>query len=124
MIARTRKTYYIHFLDLQAWNLHTANNIGEQSYHVVVAHGHVGHDLLEGNLLGRVILVLLTTTVELQSQLRNFSLNQNLVSEVRRRSMTRRRIGMIGRTGHVSRLVPYFDGVEHGYGGEKICVVC
>ena len=56
---------YKHLLDLQARYLHTANNVREKRYHIIVAHGHIGHDLLEGNLLYRIVLVLFASTVQL-----------------------------------------------------------
>ena len=55
-----------HLLDLQARNFHTANNIREQGHHIIVAHGHVGHNFLEGDLLGRMVLVLLSTARQLE----------------------------------------------------------
>lgn len=35
-----------HFLNFQNWNLHAAEHVREERGHVV-AHGHVGDDLLE-----------------------------------------------------------------------------
>lgn len=49
---------HAHLLNLQAGNVHAADDIGKQRDHVVVAHGHVGDNLLEGNLLAMVGLVL------------------------------------------------------------------
>jgi len=37
------------------------DDIGEQGDHIVVAHGHVGNNLLESNLLAEVTLVLLSS---------------------------------------------------------------
>jgi len=63
-----------HLLDLQTRYLHATNNIWKQSHHIIIAHGHVGNDLLQRNLLRRMILVLLPSTVQLQPQLRYFAL--------------------------------------------------
>lgn len=66
--------WHVHLLDLQAGQVHTADDIREQADHIIVAHSHVGHDLLERNLFGRIVLVLLTTTAEFLAQLCDFSL--------------------------------------------------
>lgn len=47
----------IHLFDFQAGYRHTVDDVGKQSHHIVVAHSHVGHNLLQRNLLGRVVLV-------------------------------------------------------------------
>ena len=52
-----------HLLDLQALDLHATHNIGKQGYHIVVTHGHVGNNLLESDLLGRLVFVLFATAV-------------------------------------------------------------
>lgn len=56
-----------HLLDLQAWDVHAAHDIGEEGYHVVVAHGHVRNNLLQGRLLRGEVLVLLSAAVELKT---------------------------------------------------------
>lgn len=63
-----------HLLDLQARDLHTADDVWKQGHHIVVAHGHVRHHLLQGNLLCRVVLIALSPIVQLQPQLRDFAL--------------------------------------------------
>ena len=55
-----------HLLDLQAMYLHAANDIREQGHHIIVAHGHIGHNLLEGDFLGCMVLVLLSTAIQLE----------------------------------------------------------
>lgn len=64
----------VHLLYLQTWQIHTADNIWKQSNHIIIAHCHVGNDLLESNLLGGVILVLFASANKLLSQLRYLSL--------------------------------------------------
>jgi len=54
--------------------MHAADDVGEEGHHVVIAHGHVGDDLLEGRLLGGEILVLLAAAVELQTKLSDLAL--------------------------------------------------
>lgn len=56
---RSKCEHYQHLLDLEYWYLHAANDIGKKRDHVIVAHGHVGDNLLQSSLLGYVILVLL-----------------------------------------------------------------
>lgn len=63
-----------HLLDLQAGYLHTVYNVWEQRHHVIVAHGHVRYDLLQRDLFGRMVFVLLPTTIQFLSQFRNFAL--------------------------------------------------
>ena len=58
---------YAHFLNLQAGNVHTADYIGKEGDHLVVAHGHVGNDLLESDLLLVEVLILLAAAVELEA---------------------------------------------------------
>jgi len=65
----------IHLLDLEALDLHAADNVRKQSNHVVIAHGHVGNDLLESDLLGGVVLILFTTHGELLTELSHFPLS-------------------------------------------------
>lgn len=62
-----------HLLDLQCRNHHALDNVGEEGGHVVVAHGHVGDNLLERDLLAGKVLVLLVT-VELGAELCYFAL--------------------------------------------------
>jgi hypothetical protein len=64
----------IHFLDLEGWNHHALNDIGEQGSHVIVAHGHVCNNLLERYLLPRKVLVLFVA-LEFSAQLRDFALH-------------------------------------------------
>ena len=64
----------LHLLDLQTLNVHTSNDVGEQSDHVVVAHRHVGDDFLERNLLRRIAFVLLASAIQLEAKLRHFAL--------------------------------------------------
>ena len=59
--TNTPNVEILHLLDLQTWELHAIQYIWEQRHHVVVAHGHIGDDLLESILLGGVVLVLLST---------------------------------------------------------------
>jgi hypothetical protein len=54
--------------------LHAVDDVREQRYHVVVAHGHIGHDALQRNLLGRIVLVPLSASVQLSSKLCDFPL--------------------------------------------------
>lgn len=55
--------------------MHTSNNIWKEGNHVVVAHGHIGDNLLESNLLVVVHLVLFGgATLEFLSQFGNFAL--------------------------------------------------
>lgn len=68
---------HLHLLDLQARNIHTANDIGKEGDHVVVAHGHVGNDSLEGHLFGAMILILLAAAVQLESKFGNFALRSS-----------------------------------------------
>lgn len=56
-----------HLLDLQYRNLHARNDIWEECDHVIVAHGHIRDYLLQGCLLGNMILVLLTIVLKLCS---------------------------------------------------------
>ncbi len=70
---RTRK-YSIHLLDLPVVDLHTIDDIREECNHIVIAHGHIGHDLLEGHLLESMILVFLDPIAEFQTKLCNFPL--------------------------------------------------
>lgn len=65
---------HVHLLDLQTRQIHTGDHVGEQGHHIVVAHSHVGDDLLESDLFGRVVLILPASIIELLSQLRNFPL--------------------------------------------------
>ncbi len=62
--------------------MHATNHIRKQCHHVIVAHGHVGHNLFECNLLRRIVLVLLAPTVELQSQLCDLALYKIPVSKI------------------------------------------
>lgn len=75
----------IHLFDLQTRYLHTADNVRKEGHHVVIAHCHVGNDLLESNLLRGVVLVFLPSAVELQSQLGDFALQLRTISHLRRR---------------------------------------
>lgn len=68
---------HLHFLDLETRNIHATNNIGEEGDHVVVAHGHVGHNPLQGHLLGAMILILLAAAVQLESKFGNFALRSS-----------------------------------------------
>jgi hypothetical protein len=63
-----------HLFDLKVWDVHAADNIGKQGDHIVVAHGHVGNNLLEGDLLGGEVLVLLAAAIQLEAQLGDFAL--------------------------------------------------
>jgi hypothetical protein len=54
--------------------VHGRNDIRKQGDHVVVAHGHVGDDLLEGCLLCGEVLVLLAAAVELEAELGHLAL--------------------------------------------------
>lgn len=62
-----------HLLDLQGRYHHALDDVGEEGGHVVIAHGHVGDNLLERNLLAGKVLVLLVA-VELGTQLCHFAL--------------------------------------------------
>ena len=65
---------YLHLLDFQRVDLHATNHVGKQSYHVIVAHGHIGNNLLQSNLLGTEVLVLLAAARKLDAELCNFPL--------------------------------------------------
>ena len=54
--------------------MHAANNVREEGDHVVVAHGHVCDNLLEGRLLCREVLVLLAAAVELEAEFGDLAL--------------------------------------------------
>lgn len=64
----------LHLLDLEAWNRHAIDNVGKQRDHVIVAHRHVGHNLLQGDLLRGKVLVLLVPKLELLAELRDLAL--------------------------------------------------
>ena len=55
----------LHLLDLQNLNIHAVYNVWEKCNHVVVAHGHVGHNLLECILLCGIVLILLAAVGQL-----------------------------------------------------------
>ena len=48
-----------HLLDFQTLQTHNTHYIWKQCHHVVVTHSHVRDNLLERNLLGRIVLILL-----------------------------------------------------------------
>ena len=50
----------LHFLDFKTLDTHAVHNIGKQSNHIVVAHGHVCNNLLESDLFGCMVLVFLS----------------------------------------------------------------
>ena len=56
--------------------MHACDDIWEETNHIIVAHGHVGYDLLEGDLLRRVILVFLASAVQLLTQLGHLPLRK------------------------------------------------
>ena len=56
-----------HLFNFQALDGHAGDNIGKQTDHVIVTHGHVGDNLLEGNLLLGKVLVLLAAAVQLEA---------------------------------------------------------
>jgi hypothetical protein len=72
--------WYAHLLDLQAGNLHAVQDVWEEGDHVIVAHGHIGNDLLESILLGGVVLVFLSTSRQFLAELRHFALVKSLVN--------------------------------------------
>lgn len=72
-----RESWLLHFLDFETRDVHAANDIGKEGDHVVVAHGHVGNDLFQGDFLDRVVLVLLAAAVELEAQLSYLALLSN-----------------------------------------------
>lgn len=57
----------LHLFYLEALYVHAPDDVGEEGHHVVVAHRHVGDDLLERNLLGDIAPVLLPTRVQLEA---------------------------------------------------------
>ena len=63
-----------HLLDLQTGYLHARYDVWEKSDHVVVAHSHICDDLLQRDLLCRVVLVLLPAAVQLLTQFCYFAL--------------------------------------------------
>jgi len=65
-----------HFLDLDIGNAHALHNIGEQQYHVIVAHGHVCNNALERSLFQRMVLVLLPRLSELVLEFYDFALQR------------------------------------------------
>ena len=64
----------LHFLDLQTRYVHTTYDVREQCNHIIIAHGHVGNNLLEGCLLRREVFILLTAAVQFEAQLCYFAL--------------------------------------------------
>lgn len=54
--------------------MHAANNVRKEGNHVIVAHGHVGDNLLEGGLLGGEVLILLSAAVELETKFGDLAL--------------------------------------------------
>jgi hypothetical protein len=69
-----RSRGYGHLLDLEAGDMHATNNVREEGHHVIVAHGHVGDNLLEGRLLGGEVLVLLAAAVEFEAEFSDLAL--------------------------------------------------
>jgi hypothetical protein len=67
-----------HLLNFQARNVHAGNNIWEQRNHVIVAHGHVGDNLLKRDLLAREVLLLLSAAVQLEAKLGHFASGEQL----------------------------------------------
>lgn len=63
----------VHLFDLESGNVHALDNVWEESGHVVVAHSHVGDNLLEGDFFASEILVLFVIP-ELFTQLCDFAL--------------------------------------------------
>lgn len=63
----------IHFLDLQRWDHHALDNIGEQGCHVVITHGHIGHNFLQSNLLACEVLIFLVA-LKFSTELSDFTL--------------------------------------------------
>lgn len=57
----------LHLLDLETRYVHASDYVREEGDHVVVAHGHVGNNLLESDLLDRMVLVLLSAAVQLEA---------------------------------------------------------
>ena len=55
--------------------MHAFNDIREECHHIVVAHGHVSHNLLQGNLFGSMILVFFAATLKLYAQFCDFALH-------------------------------------------------
>lgn len=66
--------YSIHLLDLPVVDLHAVDHIRKECNHIVIAHGHIGHDLLEGHLLECMILIFFDPIAEFQAELCNFPL--------------------------------------------------
>ena len=54
--------------------MHLSHNVGEQSNHIIISHGHIRYNLFQCNFLGRVVLVLLAATKKLLTQLSYFTL--------------------------------------------------
>lgn len=63
-----------HFLNFQRWYLHALNDVRKQRRHVIVAHSHISHNLLERDLLLRKVFILLIA-VELGTELGDFALS-------------------------------------------------
>ena len=57
----------LHLLNLQALQMHATDDVGEERHHVVITHSHIGDNLLERNLLARIVFVLLSTAVQLET---------------------------------------------------------
>lgn len=57
--------------------MHARNHIWKETDHIVIAHGHVGDNLLKGDFLRSMILIFLAFDLELLSKLRDFPLSQN-----------------------------------------------
>lgn len=56
--------------------MHLSHNVGEQSNHIIVSHGHISYNLFQCNFLGGVVLVLLAATKKLLTQLSYFALSK------------------------------------------------
>lgn len=65
--AKTEGHKLLHLLDFKTRNVHAADDVGEKRNHVIIAHCHVGNDFLQGDLLYRMILILLSTAVQLEA---------------------------------------------------------
>lgn len=64
-----------HLLDLESGDHHALDYVGEEGGHVVVAHGHVCDDLLEGDLLAGEVFVFFVA-VEFGAELGYFALGR------------------------------------------------
>lgn len=75
-IARRLQDFqHSHLLHLNTLNPHATHNIRKQRHHIIIAHGHIGDNLLQRNLLARKVLVLLAAALrQLETQLGHFAL--------------------------------------------------